>query len=95
MQPAVCAVWLSLLANKYWVDEIYDAAFVQTFLKLADALAKGVDKLLIDNVMVDGLARAIGGAGRAAAKLQTGYIGNYALATFIGVLILVSYFFLR
>ncbi len=84
-----------LLANKYWIDEIYDAVIVQPFLKLADALAVGVDKLLIDNVLVDGLARAIGGAGRAVARLQSGYIGQYALATFIGVLIIVSYFFLR
>jgi NADH-quinone oxidoreductase subunit L len=85
----------SLLANKYWVDEIYDVVFVQTGLKLANAMARGVDNLLIDNVLVDGSARAIGKLGRSVARLQDGYVAHYALATFIGVLIIVSYFFLR
>jgi NADH-quinone oxidoreductase subunit L len=85
----------SLLANKYWVDELYDAIFVQPGLKLADTMAKGIDKLFIDNVLVDGSAQMVGRLGRAVSRLQDGYIGHYALATFIGVLIIVSYFFLR
>jgi NADH-quinone oxidoreductase subunit L len=85
----------NLLANKYWIDEIYDVVFVQTGLKLANAMARGVDNLLIDNVLIDGSARAIGRLGRSVARLQDGYVAHYALATFIGVLIIVSYFFLR
>ncbi|MCG3211185.1 MAG: NADH-quinone oxidoreductase subunit L [Anaerolineae bacterium] len=85
----------SFLANKYWVDELYDAVFVQPGLKLADTLAQGVDKLFIDNVLVDGLARGIGQIGGGLSKLQDGYVTNYVLATFIGVLVIVSYFFLR
>jgi len=84
-----------LLVNKYWIDELYDVVFVQPGLKLADALAGGVDKLVIDNVLVDGAARAIGKAGKQLGKLQDGYVGHYALGTFIGVIVIVSYFFLR
>ncbi len=83
------------LANKYWVDELYNAVFVQPGLKLADALATGVDKLVIDNVLVDGLARGIGRIGGSLGKLQDGYVTHYVLATFVGVLALISYFFLR
>jgi NADH-quinone oxidoreductase subunit L len=83
------------LANKYWVDELYDMVFVQPGLRLADNMAKGVDNLLIDTTLVDGTARVFGWFGRLLSKLQSGYVGHYALATFIGVLILISYFFLR
>ena len=85
----------SLLANKYYVDEIYEAVFVNPGLKLARAMAQGIDALLIDSVLVDGLAKAVGRLGQQASRLQTGYLRHYALATFVGVLVLLSYFFLR
>jgi NADH-quinone oxidoreductase subunit L len=85
----------SLLANKYWIDELYEAVIVQPGLKLARAFASGVDKLIIDKVLVDGSARSIGDFGKNLARLQDGFIGHYALGTFIGVLVIVSYFFLR
>jgi len=85
----------SLLANKYYVDELYNAIFVRPGLILARNMAEGVDKLLIDNILVDGSARAIGWCGQQLSQLQSGYVRHYALATFIGVLIVISYFFLR
>jgi NADH-quinone oxidoreductase subunit L len=85
----------SLLANKYYVDEIYDALIVRPALLLARGLAEGCDKLLIDGVLVDGLARGVGWVGRMVSHLQSGYLRHYALATFLGVLVLISYFILR
>lgn len=85
----------SLLANKYYVDELYNAVFVKPALLLAEGLAVGCDKLLIDGVLVDGLASGVGWLGRQFSRLQSGYLRHYALATFIGVLIMISYFFLR
>jgi NADH-quinone oxidoreductase subunit L len=85
----------SLLANKYYIDELYNAVIVKPALLLAEGLAVGCDKLLIDGVLVDGLANGIGWLGRQFSHLQSGYLRHYALATFIGVLVLISYFFLR
>jgi NADH-quinone oxidoreductase subunit L len=85
----------SLLANKYYVDELYNAIFVKPALLLADGFAIGCDKLLIDGVLVDGTAKAVGWVGQLLSHLQSGYLRHYALATFIGVLVLISYFFLR
>jgi NADH-quinone oxidoreductase subunit L len=85
----------SLLANKYYIDELYNAIIVKPALLLAEGLAVGCDKLLIDGVLVDGLAKGIGWVGSMASHLQSGYLRHYALATFIGVLVLISYFFLR
>ena len=84
-----------LLANAYWIDGLYNWAIVNPGLKIAGAFSTGVDKLLIDNVLVDGTANACGWCGKQLGKMQDGYIGHYALGTFIGVLIIVSYFFLR
>ncbi|MCL4294312.1 MAG: NADH-quinone oxidoreductase subunit L [Anaerolineae bacterium] len=84
-----------LLVNKYYVDEFYDLIFVRPGLYLARAMSAGVDTLLIDTFLVNGLARSIGRLGQGVSRLQSGYLRHYALATFIGVLIMIIYFFLR
>ncbi len=84
-----------LLANKYYVDELYDFLLVKPFRLLADGLFLGCDKAIIDGVLVDGLAKGVGWLGRMSNLLQSGYLRHYALATFIGVLVMISYFFLR
>jgi NADH-quinone oxidoreductase subunit L len=85
----------SLLANKYWVDELYSALFVNPARKLAASMANGVDSVLIDRTLVDGTAGLFRQVGQLFSRLQDGYVGHYALATFIGVIILIGYFFLR
>lgn len=85
----------ALLVNKYKIDELYDAVFVRPALKLAGSMSNDIDKTLIDRTLVDGSARVIGWLGGLTGKLQSGYVGHYALATFIGVLVIISYFFLR
>jgi NADH-quinone oxidoreductase subunit L len=84
-----------LLVNKYYVDEFYELIFVRPGLSLARAMADGVDTLLIDTFLVDGLARLMGRLGQGLSRLQSGYLRHYALATFIGTLIMLLYFFLR
>jgi NADH-quinone oxidoreductase subunit L len=84
-----------LLANKYYVDELYNTIIVKPLLLLAEGFAVGCDKLLIDGVLVDGLANGVGWLGNVFSHLQSGYLRHYALATFLGVLVLISYFFLR
>jgi NADH-quinone oxidoreductase subunit L len=85
-----------LLANKYYVDEkIYDPLFVKTGLNLAESMAKDIDDFVVDGLLVDGTARVVGWWGRLLSYLQSGYLRHYVLATFIGVLVMISYFFLR
>ncbi len=55
-----------LLLNKYYVDEIYNAAIVQPIKQLSTgALWKGVDAGLIDGT-VNGVGALCGGTSRAA-----------------------------
>jgi NADH-quinone oxidoreductase subunit L len=83
-----------LLVNKYYVDDLYDALFVEPGKALARFLAQGIDKAVIDGV-IDGGARLIAEGGALLGRLQSGYIRSYALAMFLGVIVVVSYFFLR
>ena len=83
------------LVNKYYVDEFYQTVFVDTGQNLAKTMAQGVDNLLIDAGLVDGSAKVVGWVGGLLGALQSGYLRHYALATFIGVLVMIGYFFLR
>ena len=80
------------LVNKYYVDEIYHAIFVEGGQNIAKAMAIGVDKLVIDTGLVDGTARLVRWVGGLSTLLQSGYLKHYALATFIGTLLLIGYF---
>jgi NADH-quinone oxidoreductase subunit L len=83
-----------LLANKYYVDDLYDAIFVRPGKALARFLARGIDQVVIDGV-IDGGARLIAQGGAWLGGLQSGYIRHYALAIFLGAIVLVAYFFLQ
>jgi NADH-quinone oxidoreductase subunit L len=83
-----------VLANKYYVDELCDAAFVRPGWALARFFAGGVDKTVIDGI-VDGGARLVAQGGGLLARLQSGHIKHYALAMFIGAIVVVAYFFLQ
>jgi NADH-quinone oxidoreductase subunit L len=83
-----------LLANKYYVDDAYDAVFVKPGIALARFCAQGIDKTVIDGI-IDGGARLVAQGGAWLGRLQSGYIRHYALAMFLGVIVVVAYFFLR
>jgi NADH-quinone oxidoreductase subunit L len=76
-----------LLANKYYVDELYDRAIVRPLAALSRLFWKGVDTLLIDGAINTGAstARVAGEVGR---FTTTGNVRNYALYFFLGVILL-------
>jgi NADH-quinone oxidoreductase subunit L len=85
-----------VLANKYYVDEIYDAAIVNPTVQISrNVLWRGIDAGLIDGLLVNGssaLARAFGWAG---SRLQTGTVGTYAWVLVAGVLVVLGAVTLR
>ena len=76
----------TLLQNKYYVDELYDAAIVRPLVKLSDrVLFRGVDAGLIDGVGVNGLAsgvRALADGGLR--RLQSGLAQGYVVSMLVG-----------
>ena len=84
----------ALIANKYWVDEIYGALVVAPVL----FLARWVLSALIDRGVIDGGTLAAGysaqGFGALVARIQSGNIRSYAgwLAFFAALLLVAAYF---
>jgi NADH-quinone oxidoreductase subunit L len=84
-----------LLLNKYYVDEIYDAAVVQPVKVLSrDGLWRGFDVAIIDGA-VNGVGTIVGGGAWMLRRLQTGSVRAYAGSLFVGVLLILSYYLWR
>ena len=76
--------------NKYYVDEFYDATVVEPIKNGSDVLWHGVDENVIDGV-VNGSATTVGWLSSHLRKLETGYVQSYALAIFLGAVLVTGY----
>ena len=80
-----------VLANKYYVDELYDKAIVRPVVGTSRGLLwRGIDAGLIDGVGVNGtgyLARFVGWIG---SQVQSGQLGTYAWVLALGVLVVLG-----
>jgi len=84
----------TLVANKYYVDEIYQVLFVNSIKKLGVGLWRGFDDLVIDGT-VNGIAILIGWISGVMRRVQTGLVQNYAFSMIVGGLILIIYYLVR
>ena len=73
------------LKNKWYVDEVYRAIFLNPSRRLGRFLWKVGDGRLIDGLGPDGLSGLAGRGSRLIVKLQSGYIYHYAFAMLIGI----------
>jgi len=81
-----------LLQNKYYVDEIYDAAIVQPIRIVSEsALWKGIDVRVIDGA-VNGVGETVIGASDILRRMQTGSVRAYAASLFLGVVLILGYY---
>jgi NADH-quinone oxidoreductase subunit L len=78
-----------LLSNKYYVDEIYNAAFVRPMVVGSQAVYDNFDLRVIDGT-INGTAAATGLAGRALSLIQSGLVKDYALVMLLGVVIFLG-----
>ena len=82
-----------VLADKYYVDEIYDATIVQpTYAVSRNLLWRGIDVGLIDGLLVNGSAWAARFSGWLGSQLQSGQLGTYAWVFVLGVLLVLGAF---
>jgi NADH-quinone oxidoreductase subunit L len=81
----------TLLLNKYYVDEIYDAVVVTPTVKGSEKLLwKVVDVGIID-WLVNASARLVGGVSRTLRVVQTGIVQNYVVIFLAGVVAVVGW----
>ncbi|MDR3474313.1 MAG: NADH-quinone oxidoreductase subunit L, partial [Devosia sp.] len=80
------------LLNKWYFDELYDVLFVRPAFWLGRLFWKGGDGAIIDRLGPDGIAARVLDGSKWTARLQTGYIYNYAFAMLIGLAAIITYY---
>jgi NADH-quinone oxidoreductase subunit L len=84
-----------LLANKYYVDEIYDTLFVRPLRWTSERILwRAIDVGVIDR-LVNGTGQGAGMLGSWVRKIQSGNIRSYALWVILGAVIWLGYIFSR
>jgi NADH-quinone oxidoreductase subunit L len=75
-----------VLANKWYVDELYNTLVVRPLDLLAQFLVF-IDKNIIDGI-VNGVGRLIQYSSRQLRLLQSGQVGGYVLLMVVGIIVL-------
>jgi NADH-quinone oxidoreductase subunit L len=85
----------TLLLNKYYVDEVYDALFVRPTV----ALSRGLLWKVVDAEVIDGAVNGAGSVVQTGAawlrRLQTGSVKVYAASLLLGVVLILGYYVWR
>ena len=76
-----------ILANKWYVDELYDAVIVKPLQSIAAFFNNIIEKKGIDG-MVNGVGKAVNYGSRQIRLLQSGQVGTYVLLMVVGILVL-------
>ncbi len=84
-----------LLLNKYYVDEMYDAAIVHPIQAASThGLWKVADARIIDGA-VNVTGYLVAGVSAVLRLFQTGSVRSYAASTFVGVVLILGYYLWR
>jgi NADH-quinone oxidoreductase subunit L len=100
--PAAADAWQkrlsglhALLVNKYYFDWFNENVLARASRGLGIALWRGGDQAVIDGVLVDGSAGAVGWFAQRARNIQTGLLYSYAFWMIVGLVLLLGWFLLR
>jgi NADH-quinone oxidoreductase subunit L len=96
LAPALAAQLAPLrrvVADKFYVDELYQAAIVRPLIFLSDrGLYRIVDAVLIDRLGVNGTASLVRWLGASVLRnLQTGWTQSYVFSMVVGCVLIVAY----
>ena len=79
-----------VLLDKYYVDEAYEALFVEPIRSGSVWLWRKFDDLVIDG-SVNGVAAVVRVGSLILRRIQTGYVMNYVLSFIVGVVAILGY----
>ena len=85
----------NFLLNKWYIDEIYDFAFINPLKKIGTFFWKKGDQDTIDRFGPDGISKVIKYISNKAVQFQSGYIYDYAFVMLIGLSALITYLILN
>ena len=96
--PALVAGRLSwlyrLFVNKYFLDDLNNVVFAAGARRLGGFLWKAGDVFLIDGLLVNGSAKAVGVLAGVMRRIQSGYLYHYAFAMIIGLVAILGWLLL-
>jgi NADH-quinone oxidoreductase subunit L len=79
---------------RFWHDWFHNTVIARSFRQSARWLAEAFDLGFIDGI-ANGLASVTVRFAGSLRKIQTGYVRNYALTVFLGVIVIIGYLILR
>jgi NADH-quinone oxidoreductase subunit L len=85
----------TLLDQKYYLDRFNDWFFAGGARVVGRGLWRFGDTIVIDGVFVNGSASLVGWFASVVRKFQSGFIYHYAFTMIIGLVVLMSWWFLR
>ncbi|MBV6479093.1 MAG: NADH-quinone oxidoreductase subunit L [Ignavibacteria bacterium] len=80
-----------VLENKYYIDEIYDAAIIEPVRKTSENFLWKIFDIKIIDGFVNGIARYISNISFDWRKIQTGVIQDYTAVSVAGVILIILY----
>jgi NADH-quinone oxidoreductase subunit L len=80
--------------NKWYVDELYDALFVNPCKRLGTFCWKGFDVKVVDGI-VNGAGWVVNACSRGLRFTQSGLVHNYAMTMALGVVVIVAIYVFR
>ncbi|MEN8173394.1 MAG: hypothetical protein ABFS03_11000, partial [Chloroflexota bacterium] len=78
----------------FWHDWVHDSVIVRAFKNLTHFLAETFDLGWVDGFF-NGLAYRTQDAANSLRRIQTGFVRNYALSVFIGVVVILGYLIIQ
>jgi len=96
--PAKFSKWFKplhvLFFKKWYFDELYQATLIAPSIALGKVFWRG-DKKVVDGLGPDGFAKTSMALQGLLSRFQTGYIFQYAFVMIVGLIGLISYFFIK
>ncbi|XDD47696.1 NADH-quinone oxidoreductase subunit L [Leptospira sp. WS39.C2] len=83
-----------ILFHKYYIDEIYDVLFVKPYVFLSKGIAYTFDIKILDRFFL-GIGGSFGVIANGLRRLQSGFIGDYALYVVLGTFCILVYILTR
>ena len=80
----------TMLWNKYWIDNLYQAVFARAGIAFGRGLWRVGDAGFIDGAVVNGSARIVDRVSAGVRRLQSGYLYHYAFAMILGLILLLA-----
>ena len=81
-----------ILANKWYIDELYDAIVVKPLLAIASFLKNIVEKKIIDG-SVNNVGKLVNYSARQLRLVQSGQVGNYIMVMILSIVVFILLWF--